>query len=132
MRKMVLGLAVLVGLMCVEALGFTSEKIKNDYETKCKNGDGKACYSLGTVYYTGAIDSGIDYKKAEFYYKKVCKKGNNINKDEGFEGACLNLGAIYDEGGYGNQKNSEKFLKIHTIGCEGGNMGVMRHSWRSL
>ena len=87
MRKMVLGLAVLVGLMCVEAFGYMQEQIK-DYDKQCKDGN-----SRGSLYRVRAISMVQRQQKAKFYFEKVCKKGNE--KDKRFAEACGNLGVLY-------------------------------------
>ena len=128
MRKIALGLVVLVGLMCVEALGWTQEQIK-DFEKQCKDGDSLRCNLLGEGYLLGTEGFSKDYKKAKFYLEKVCKKGNE--KNELFAGACNNLGVLYHKGGYGVPQDSKKALKFYNLACDKGvapacqNIGVM-------
>ncbi len=121
MRKIALGLAVLVGLVCVEALGFTPEEIKkNNLEKECKNGKSFYCNLLGVEYHLGT-DFSQDYQKALFYFKKVCKKGNE--KDDMFARACTNIGNLYmNEHGAGNvQQDYKKALQFYTLACNNGN-----------
>ncbi len=128
MRKITLGLAVLVSLLCLEALGWTQEQIK-DFDKQCKDGDSLACAGLGEDYLSGIEGLSKDYKKAKFYLEKVCKKGNE--KDEHFARACSNLGVLYAKGGYGVPQDYKKALKFYNLACDKGkttacqNIGAM-------
>ena len=70
MKKMVLGLAVLVGLVCAEEL--TQNPVIRGFYDGCKSGNSMA---LGEAYLFNYFDSQ-DYAKAKIYFEKVCKKGN--------------------------------------------------------
>ena len=135
MRKIALGLVVLVSLLCVEALGWTQEQIK-DFDKQCKDGDSLRCGALGQGYLQGVEGLGKDYKKAKFYLEKVCKKGNE--KDEHFAAVCTDLGLLYDKGGYGVPQDSKKALKFYTLACDKGdatacqNLGVMYYSGKGV
>ena len=119
MRKMVLGLAVLVSLLCVEALGdYNSQAKARELDEKCDNGDSEACKDLGNRYSSSLYGIPEDYPKAIFYFEKVCKKGNE--KDEYFADACTRLGMIYDFELPRAQRDYKKALKLFTLGCEGG------------
>jgi len=119
MRKMVLGLVVLVSLLCVEALGdYNSQAKARELDEKCSNGDSEACKELGNNYHFGMSGFSEDLQKAIFYYEKVCKKGNE--KDKYFADACTRLGIIYDESLPRAQRDYKKALKLYTLGCEGG------------
>ena len=112
MRKIALGLVVLVSLLCVEALEFTQEEIE-DIDEQCKNGGGMHCTALGECYLSGTDGPSKDYKKAKFYLEKVCKKGNE--KDERFLEACTNLGVLYEDGGYHSPNNQTKSHQKHSV-----------------
>ena len=115
MRKITLGLMVLVGLVFAEE---QNELIK-DLDKKCKNGDMKTCAGLGDVYFIGMYGLDIDYQKAKFYFEKVCRKGKNVKKDEAFLEACANLGMMYHRE-WGVQQNHKKALELYTLACNGG------------
>ncbi|MGP1579660.1 MAG: tetratricopeptide repeat protein [Wolinella sp.] len=118
MKKMVLGLAILVGLVCAEEP--TREQISKIIDERCKNGDSMSCEALGEVHLYGTDGFVKDYKKAKFYYEKVCKKGNE--NYEHFSRSCLNLGVIYADGGYGVPQDSKKALKFYNLACDMGNV----------
>ncbi|MGP1580194.1 MAG: tetratricopeptide repeat protein [Wolinella sp.] len=114
MRKIALGLVVLVSLLCVEALGaYNSQAKARELDEKCSNGDSEACMELGNNYYYGWGGFSQDLQKAIFYYERVCKKGN-------FANACTTLGIIYEESLPRAQRDYKKALKFYTLGCEGG------------
>ncbi len=119
MRKIALGLVVLVSLLCVEALGdYNSQAKARELDEKCSNGDSEACKDLGVNYNYGWDGLSEDLQKAIFYFEKVCKKGNE--KDEYFADACTRLGMIYDFELPRAQRDYKKALKLYTLGCEGG------------
>ena len=122
MRKITLGLAVLVSLLCVEALGDYNPQAKaRELDEKCDNGDSEACKDLGDRYSSSLLyDIPEDYPKAIFYYERVCKKGNE--KDEYFAPSCGDLGALYHNGGYGVPQDYKKASKFYSLACDGGNV----------
>ncbi|MGP1580401.1 MAG: hypothetical protein ACTTH5_05210 [Wolinella sp.] len=67
MRKIALGLAVLVSLTCAEVLTYTQELDK-----KCNNGDNHACATLGKGHLFGE-GVGKNYKKASMVSRKITK-----------------------------------------------------------
>lgn len=131
MRKITLGLVVLVSLLCVGAFGYTQEEIKG-LDKQCKDGDSFICRLLGNDYLLGTKGLSKDYKKAKFYLEKVCKKGNE--KDEYFASSCSDLGVIYADGGYGVPQDYKKALKLYNLACDKGdttacqNLGAMYYN----
>ena len=124
MRKIALGLAVLVSLLCVEALELTQEEIEY-HDKRYKDGDSLFCAGLGQSYLLGIEGLGKDYKKAKFYLEKVCKKGNE--KDEYFLEACTTLGLLYSRGGYGVPQDYKKALKLYNLACDKGDAGACQN-----
>ncbi len=123
-RKAILGLVVLVSLMCVEALGWTQEQIK-DLDKQCKDGDSFSCTALGEGYLSDTEGFSKDYKKAKFYFEKVCKKGNE--QEKAYPEACGNLGMLYYKGGYGVPQDLQKALKLFTLACDKGAVTVCQN-----
>ncbi|MGP1579901.1 MAG: tetratricopeptide repeat protein [Wolinella sp.] len=118
MRKIALGLTVLVSLVFAGDF-YTEKEIENlDLDKECNNGDSKACETLGIGYNRGWYGFSEDLQKAIFYFEKVCKKGNE--KDENFADACTSLGIIYEEKLPRAQRDYKKAMKLYTLGCEGG------------
>ena len=124
MRKIALGLVVLVSLLCVEALELTQEEIEY-HDKRYKDGDSLFCAGLGQSYLLGIEGLDKDYKKAKFYLEKVCKKGNE--KDEYFLEACTTLGLLYSRGGYGVPQDYKKALKLYNLACDKGDAGACQN-----
>lgn len=89
MRKIILGLALFMGLVFGEALALTQEQLKSA-EDLCKAGSNEACLVLGIAYFGDADDdANKDIKKAKFYLDTACENGLNM--------ACGVLGELYLE-----------------------------------
>lgn len=134
MKKMILFLLVLMNL------AFSAEELTQaqiEYiEKECENGNLKYCTLIGEYYYLfGGIK--IDYKKARYYFEKVCKIGEDTQKDESFIESCGNLGNIYYSG-LGTAKNYKKAFKLYEMVCNAGsatacsNMGLMYQNGKGV
>lgn len=129
MRKMIIGLVVLVSLVCAKEL--TQEEIK-ELDKKCQNGDNKVCYNVGRDYIFGENGLSKDYQKAKFYFEKGCSaaqsKASGVlsnfllkwRADEGSLAACADLGAMYYDDRYGVKHDYQKALELFTLACDGG------------
>ncbi len=129
MRKVILGLVVLVSLVCAKEL--TQEEIK-ELDKKCQNGDNKVCYNVGRDYIFGENGLSKDYQKAKFYFEKGCSaaqsKASGVlsnfllkwRADEGSLAACADLGAMYYDDRYGVKHDYQKALELFTLACDGG------------
>ncbi len=82
-------------------------------------------------------ENEIDYKKARYYFEKVCKIGEDTQKDESFIESCGNLGNIYYSG-LGTAKNYKKAFKLYEMVCNAGsatacsNMGLMYQNGKGV
>ncbi|MGP1580331.1 MAG: tetratricopeptide repeat protein [Wolinella sp.] len=125
MRKIILALVVFIGLAYAEEEIILTQEQTKELDTKCKDGNIRECAFLGESYflpYNGI--SSRDFKKAAFYYKKVCKKDNE--KDKYFFKACSALGIIYAFGGDGVKQNYEKALGFSNLACDAGDADACR------
>ena len=77
---------------------------------KCKDGDAKACFSLGERHARG---KGVprDYPVAAKFFRKACRGGV-------FEG-CTRLGFMFHRG-LGVEKDEAAGARLYTKACEGG------------
>nr|WP_315083132.1 tetratricopeptide repeat protein [uncultured Campylobacter sp.] len=123
MKKVILILVVLANL------AFSTEELTQtqiEYlDKECESGDSPICVGLGDSYLFGFGNSGLnkDYKKAKFYFEKVCKEDKNIKQDEYSLEACLNLGLMYQDG-FGVKPNYKKAFELYSIACDGGLTGA--------
>ena len=124
MKKVILGLAVLANL------AFSLEEITQaqiEYVDKeCKNKNIAACVGLGDLYLFGLSGLNKDYKKAKFYFEKVCNKDKSIKQDKFFLEACTNLGLMYDNG-LGVKQSYKKATELYNIACNGGDFGACQN-----
>lgn len=119
MREIALGFIVSVVLVFTKAFGYTQGEVKN-LDKECRNGSSEVCATLGESYLIGINGLSKNYKKASFYYEKVCKKGSG--KDKSFLSSCINLGRIYSNGGHGIEQNYKKACEFYTLACDGGDV----------
>ncbi len=116
------------------------------YQKLCAQGQGIACYNLGTLYYEGT-DVGQNKLKAAEFYKKSCDAGDKagclkvgdlelengdvilaahhylLNCDAGDKVSCKRVGNIYHDGAFGITKNPTKAKFFYKKSCDLGDQG---------
>ena len=116
MKKVILVLVVLANLVFA-AKEWTQADI--EYADKeCESGDLRYCIAIGEYYYLFG-GAKVDYKKARYYFEKVCKPDKSVQKNEAFVESCGNLANMYSEG-IGVTKNYKKAFKLYEIVCNAG------------
>ena len=114
---------VILVLVALANLAFSAEELTQaqiEYlDKECESGDSPICVGLGEGYLFGTPGFNKDYKKAKFYFEKVCKEDKNIKQDNFYLEACTNLGLMYQDG-FGVKPNYKKAFELYSIACDGG------------